>query len=248
MSNASRQTCKNIEKVIVMDIHIIEQGFKIDTEILNVTRFLLTEEEHYKILKFRRWEDAQNSLIGKITVKMNYFKKMGLPFRAIPFQFNEYGKPFFKGKPFHFNISHTDKMVAIVFDEKPVGIDVECIRTIEMEMAQRFFSLEEYNDLMELKNRAQLEYFYDLWTLKESYVKAKGMGLSISLKSFTIFKDSSGFKVKDREKKYYLKQYKFNDRYKLSLCAMNTDFPSDINKISLDDWLEDVFMSLQTHG
>lgn len=227
-----------------MDIHIIEQGFKLEKEILSEIGSFLTKKEQDKISKFKRWEDAQNALIGKITVKMAYFKKMGLPFRPVDFQLNEYGKPFLEGKSFDFNISHSDNVVAIAFDKEPIGIDVERTIPIGMDLAQRFFSNEEYSDLIELKDRAQLEYFYDLWTLKESYIKAKGKGLSIPLKSFTIFKDKSEFKVKGREEKYHLKQYSFNDAYKLSVCAMNSDFPSDIKIVNLDEWLKDVLETL----
>ena len=64
---------------------------------------------------------------------------------------------------------------------KDIGVDVECARKprrVEA-IAQRFFSDLEATQLLSLPGDQQQSRFYDLWTLKEAYIKACGMGLAI---------------------------------------------------------------------
>lgn len=62
----------------------------------------------------------------------------------------------------------------------------EKIIPIDLRIGKRFFINKEYEYIMNKNLISRLEYFYEIWTLKESYIKAVGMGLSISLNSFNI--------------------------------------------------------------
>jgi 4'-phosphopantetheinyl transferase len=105
---------------------------------------------------------------------------------------NAYGRPFIADPPdpagrLRFNVSHTDTLVVMVLASGcEVGIDVECTqRPAPLDVAQRFFSRTESADLAGLPPQHQAARFWDLWTLKESYIKARGMGLSLPLDAFT---------------------------------------------------------------
>ncbi|MDQ7826080.1 MAG: 4'-phosphopantetheinyl transferase superfamily protein [Candidatus Eremiobacteraeota bacterium] len=89
------------------------------------------------------------------------------------------GKPELAGRSavVHFNVSHSqDTCLIAVSRSRPVGIDVETIKPdIELEkIAERFFTLGEYEALMALPEDLRLKAFYRCWTFKEAYVKALG--------------------------------------------------------------------------
>lgn len=84
------------------------------------------------------------------------------------------------------NLSHTDGLVAVAAARTPVGVDVEDAerRGRTVELADRFFAPAEAKALRALPEAEQRERFFALWTLKESYIKARGLGLAIPLASF----------------------------------------------------------------
>jgi 4'-phosphopantetheinyl transferase len=100
------------------------------------------------------------------------------------------GKPFLfaEGReiPLHCNLSHTRGLIACVFCYAGnTGIDVEFHEGPHDDLVQRFFHPREVKDYMLLEGaEVRLRRFYDLWTLKESYVKAMGQGLYMALDSF----------------------------------------------------------------
>ena len=90
--------------------------------------------------------------------------------------------------PVRFNLTHTEGLIACaVVLEHDVGVDVEDMerKAITPGLAERFFSGREVEDLCNLPEPEKRDRFYDYWTLKESYIKARGMGLSIPLEQFS---------------------------------------------------------------
>ena len=108
------------------------------------------------------------------------------------FKNNDYGKPSINNSsltiPLCFNISHTDELVvmAVAVDQE-MGVDVEYLPRLgeNLEIANRFFSPIEVKQLLDLSPEEKRNRFFDLWTLKEAYIKACGMGLSIPLDHFS---------------------------------------------------------------
>ena len=112
----------------------------------------------------------------------------GVAARDLRFVVGEHGKPAlapeFATLNLHFNLAHTDGLVALaVSREAMLGIDVENVntRTAPLPIAGRFFSAAEARDLAALPAAEQNARFYALWTLKESWLKATGLGLAAGL-------------------------------------------------------------------
>jgi 4'-phosphopantetheinyl transferase len=112
------------------------------------------------------------------------------------FQQGANGKPRLAGgsevPPLSFNLSHTHGCVACaVAPGVDVGIDVEQTdrRVAAAEVAARFFSSQENADLAQLAPGERTERFFELWTLKEAYLKAIGTGLSHPLSTVTFALD-----------------------------------------------------------
>jgi 4'-phosphopantetheinyl transferase len=94
-----------------------------------------------------------------------------------------------------FNVSHTEGLVACaVAQGREVGVDVEWTRRKgrTVSIAEEFFSPAEVRDLRAVPPEARRERFFDYWTLKEAYVKARGAGLSLPLRRFTFHLDGAG--------------------------------------------------------
>jgi len=107
----------------------------------------------------------------------------------LEFTVNDYGKPVLADHSLEFNLSHSgDFALLAVSRHGRVGVDVERIRQdMEFEdLARRFFSQQEYSDLMDLPQEQRKAAFFRCWTLKEAYIKAHGLGLSLPLDSFDV--------------------------------------------------------------
>jgi 4'-phosphopantetheinyl transferase len=112
---------------------------------------------------------------------------------------NDYGKPLVShpqsGVNASFNLSHTQGLiVCAITGDVDIGVDVEdANRTTRtaFESLSSYFSEQEIADLGALPADQQKQRFFDYWTLKESYIKARGLGLAIPLGKFSFhFKDN----------------------------------------------------------
>ena len=109
-----------------------------------------------------------------------------LPAAAIEIWPVEGGKPAMTGGPF-FNLSHSGDWVALaVCASVEVGVDIEAHRTVEPDVAERFFSPAERQALNGLAAEPWRDAFFRCWTRKEAFVKATGEGLMRPLDSFDV--------------------------------------------------------------
>lgn len=203
-------------------------------------RKLLTnipDERQESIKKFAKSDDAKRVLLADVLIISVIASELKVRRKTIEFTSNKYGKPFLKGNSrLHFNVSHSGDWVVCVIDDEPVGIDIEKIRPIEFESLEQFFSDEEYKMLIAKNPEKRQLFFFDLWTLKESYIKAVGKGLSIPVKSVTINFLKTGeiaVKLGNKITNWTIKQYDLDPDYKMSVCGTNKAFPDNviINKL-----------------
>ncbi len=89
--------------------------------------------------------------------------------------------------PIRFNLSHSKTVgVLAVTRGREVGVDVEDVRPIEREVAERYFSAAEVASMAPLDGQEWLDAFYRCWTRKEAILKVEGVGLRIPLHSFDV--------------------------------------------------------------
>jgi 4'-phosphopantetheinyl transferase len=109
------------------------------------------------------------------------------------FATNAYGRPEATSREaadigLAFNISHTDGLIILaVSARRALGVDVENVRAreISLDIADRFFAPDEVAALVAVPPERQRDRFFEYWTFKESYIKARGMGLSLPLDKFS---------------------------------------------------------------
>lgn len=194
-----------------------------DISIEKFNKFLenISKEKQEKIKNSKNHKNALRTLIGDILIRYLIYKHLKFNKEDIIFDKNEFGKPYLKYcKNFYFNISHSGDWVVCAIADSEVGIDIELIKDIKLDIAKRFFSSEEYGELMLKPETKRVDYFYELWVLKESYIKAIGAGLSIPLNSFSIqpYNNKVQMLSKNNPTNYIFKLHNLSSDYKLAVC------------------------------
>lgn len=192
---------------------------------------LVSNEKKERMKRLLNSCDVNRTLIGDLLIRSLICQKYKINNEEIRFKYNEYGKPFVENfSDFHFNLSHSGEWVVCTTANFNVGIDIEKVSEIEaLKLAKEFFSADEFYDISNMNSGEQINYFYDLWTLKESYIKTIGKGLYNPLNSFSIKKESRALILyKNIPKNFYFKQYNIDLNYKLSACATRDEFPQEI--------------------
>ncbi|MCJ8173433.1 4'-phosphopantetheinyl transferase family protein [Clostridium botulinum] len=218
-----------------MEIYAVKIS-DINEEKLNELCLLIDSEKKYKVEKFVNKKDKIRTLIGEILIRTIIVEKIKIGNKHIKFKKNQYGKPYVKEYPnFNFNISHSGEYVLCAVDNKSIGIDVEEVKHIECEeIAKNFFTIKEFDYIANHDLKFQLDRFYEIWTLKESYIKCCGQGLSISLKSFSIEVDQyENIKVisNNKYKEHTFKLFDIELSYKVAVCSLNKEISNNIIKL-----------------
>lgn len=151
---------------------------------------LLDESERARRARFKAQGAALQHLVGRALVRCSLSLYADVAPEAWRFEPNRYGCPAIAapaGTDLVFNLSHTDGLVACaVARGLAVGVDVERVeRRVEVEKLARYsFAESEAETLLAAPEEARRELFFAYWTLKEAYIKARGMGLALPLDGF----------------------------------------------------------------
>jgi 4'-phosphopantetheinyl transferase len=162
-------------------------------------KLLLSDKELRQFPRFHFEKHRHQYLVTRALIRSSLSRFYEVEPAEWCFDLNAYGKPSVASShgflPVRFNISHTDGLVmcGIVRDTE-IGVDVEDIERItraDIDSLSSYFSPLEVAELQRLPKEKQKHRFFDYWTLKESYIKARGMGLSLSLNQFSfVFREN----------------------------------------------------------
>ena len=146
---------------------------------------LVSQDKRERIKKIRFFRDAQNCLLGDIIARVEICRYSEFSMEQLKFTTNAYGKLLLVNCPYyHISISHSGHYVACAVADEPVGIDIELLKPIEPKVAERFFTSDEVDYII---NGDYERCFYEVWTKKESRIKWEGKGLYKPLTSFSVF-------------------------------------------------------------
>ncbi len=157
-------------------------------------RGLLCAEEQDRAERFRFAEDRRRFILARGILRTLLGHYLGIQPREVHFHYNAYGKPALAKEPsggprLEFNLAHAGGQALYAFTwERAVGVDLEPIQA-EMkyeDIARHFFALEERTSLAALPPEERAQGFFNCWTRKEAYLKARGEGLSIPLEDFHV--------------------------------------------------------------
>ncbi len=224
--------------ISLMDIYSVKIGSRLDSTVFHEMLSKTDTDKQNRIKRFYRWQDAHLTLFADLLVRMILIRTKDLSNKEICFSMGKFGKPVINGSVcLNFNVSHSGEWIVCVIDNRNVGIDIEQVLEIDLSIAENYFSSTEHLDIIEYP-LPQVR-FFEYWTLKESYVKYIGKGLSEPLDAFCIkFKNDGTVGIESRSvltNKIYLKQYDVADGYKMAVCAEHNNFPEGPITLAMED-------------
>jgi 4'-phosphopantetheinyl transferase len=204
-----------------------------DLRLLTEYRLLLSEEELRQHARFHFQRDRHRYLVTRALVRSVLSQYVDVAPQRWRFVVNAHGKPSIAAehvaaRHLEFNISHTEGLVVLgIALGHAIGVDVENVtRQVEMQIASRYFAADELRTLYALPRKQQLQRFFEYWTLKESYIKARGVGLSIPLQRFSFHLDDSSRirltldrSLGDSADRWSCWQLPVADKYLVAVCA-----------------------------
>lgn len=140
----------------------------------------------------------------------------------------EKGKPYLEGvSDLFFNISHSGDYLVCAFSDRVVGIDIEKRQKARMEVASRFFHPLEIEQLKSVSVERKDRLFYDFWSVKESFLKYTGTGLTRPLNSFQVTFEERGIFLHEGDKKLPLevRECPVDHRYSCFVCGRQKEPP-----------------------
>lgn len=151
---------------------------------------LLSAEDRARVERFRKPDDRVRFVLGRALARQLLSSLAAVEPHAWRFRIGSHGRPDVDmpgdlGR-LRFNLSHTRGLLACAAAlDCEVGVDVEHLdRNLAHDVAGRYFAPHEVADLRALPAADQERVFFDYWTLKEAYIKARGLGLAIPLDQF----------------------------------------------------------------
>jgi 4'-phosphopantetheinyl transferase len=202
---------------------------------------LLPESSHEKLENISSPDSYSRSLLGEALARYSIIRYAGISNADIHFAPGQKGKPFLVGFPdVHFNITHSGEMVACATAGKDVGIDIEHHRKVNFRVAERFFSPGEIEDLLALDEALRQDYFFTLWTIKESFLKAIGSGLTRTLNSFTVIRTPQGYKLNGDKlsETFTVRTYILPGEFHLAICCKDPFLPESVKMVTIREILE----------
>jgi 4'-phosphopantetheinyl transferase len=201
---------------------------------LHITyRDLLSEAEHQQHQRFHFERDRHRYLVTHALVRIVLSRYLRISPKDLVFATNSYGRPHLANvgaanSKLTFNISHTDSLIAIgIARDRALGVDVENILAVRdcVELAEHYFAPIEADALRNISPTRQADRFFEYWTFKESYIKARGMGLSLPLDKFSFQLQRDGAvefevdpRLDDTSQRWQFFQLRPRQQYILALC------------------------------
>jgi len=151
---------------------------------------LLNDADRERAKAFHFEDHRRRFIVRRGLMRIELARVSGLEPDRLRFTEGEQGKPGLLNAPeLRFNLSHDEDLALLVMSrEAEIGCDIERIdpARARRDIAQRFFSPQEFATLAALPEAQWAEAFFNCWTRKEAYIKALGIGLSYPLDSFTV--------------------------------------------------------------
>lgn len=195
----------------------------------------ITKQKFEKVLRMRNRKRANGMILGELMVRKLIKEFLNIDNSKIEITSNSYGRPYLKNSTaIKFNISYSNDWVVCIMDNEDVGIDIEYIYPIELNYFKNVLSDFERNYLEEEK-QGGVDKLFRIWTLKECYLKALGIGLTVPLNKLSFKVNDNGWVLDstllEYDTNFNFKQISFDSNYVISLCTRKEYFNTKVRLI-----------------
>ena len=224
----------------MINVYFLKLDFNISDHDLSKLEKTISSQRVEYAKQYHQRKDYIRSLLSSALL---YYalNKNGIDKKDIVIEKSPKGKPFLKNlknsKNIDFNITHSGDWVACAIDSTNIGIDIEYMKDINLTDFEEILSPKETEYI-----GGKLENFYQIWTLKESFLKALGVGIYKPLSSFTVQPcDKHYAKVfeddKD-EKQWDFYNFKLDEKHFCSICSQSKVSKENFNFLEYESFYE----------
>jgi len=174
-------------------VHVWRAALTLDPSAVQALQQLLSPDEQIRAEQFYFSLDREHFIVARGLLRVILGRYLDRDPRRLRFSYNPHGKPALvkeeSGEEISFNLSHAHGLALYAIARgRNVGIDLEYLRSdlVHEQIAEHFFSPREVASLLALPPSLRMEAFFNCWTRKEAYIKARGEGLSLPLDQFTV--------------------------------------------------------------
>lgn len=164
-----------------------------------------------EINRYRNLSDRQSRLLSRLML-LKYLRQERQEHLIHQWARDAQHKPFIGGWK-SFNIAHSGDITAFCVADHPVGLDVERVLPVDVEMMADHFRPEEKKYIVDSDDA--LNRFYDIWVRKEAVLKAAGAGIVNGLTEVCCLERVVSFQQKD----WYLRQLEMGEEYTAYVCT-----------------------------
>jgi len=203
-----------------------------DDSLLASYRKLLSAAEKEQETRFYFARDRRRYLVTRALVRTVLSRYASIQPSEWMFSMNAYGCPAAvnaQANDLSFNISHTHSLIVLgVTRSRALGVDVENFRAreVSIDLMDRYFAPQEVEVLTAAPPHEQQYRFFEYWTFKEAYIKARGMGLSLPLDKFSFqYADDRAVEIAihpelaDDAARWQFWQFQPKPEYLVAICA-----------------------------
>ena len=177
-------------KLTSADVHLWQAG--LDKRLADSVEHHLSADEISRAERFHFAKDRTHFVAARGLLRSLLSAYLGISSEELRFSYAEKGKPSLQKDQqaaINFNLAHSHEMAVYAFSlTREVGIDLEYMReeVANEDIAERFFSRREIKSLAAVPAELRKQAFFNCWTRKEAYIKARGEGLSMPLDEFDV--------------------------------------------------------------
>ncbi|MDE2985414.1 MAG: 4'-phosphopantetheinyl transferase superfamily protein [Gemmatimonadota bacterium] len=169
-------------------VHIWEGRLDVPDSVTAAARSLLSRDERARADRFVYDRHRRRYTVAQAHLRRVLAGLTGIRPEKIGFRFGKHGKPFLRTGP-SFNQSHSGERIMIAVSARGrLGVDIEEIRVVKylLAIADKNFGADEAAQLHSAAGHERQELFFRLWTRKEAFLKALGVGLTHPLRTFSV--------------------------------------------------------------
>lgn len=255
MNELTGRSCPSFDATPRVDLWCACPADIDDPRLLHAYRALLSEAERERQDRFLFARDRHRDLVTRALVRIVLSRYADLAPEAWRFVPNRYGRPGIANpaaglRDLSFNITHGGaRVIVAVARGIQVGVDTESIaaRPAPLAIAERYFSRDEAEALEALPAALRQQRFYETWTLKEAYVKARSMGMWLPFEQVAFHFEGErhvrlalGASLGDSASRWQLSQLWPDDEHVVSVCAgCGADTMPSLHATAIVPWVSE---------